>query len=427
MATFDTSMYGQIKPIEMQNPLAQAAQVAQFQGIQSQNRLADLVFGEKQREIADQGAIRSTLSGAGGDAKAASAALMGKGFYKQALEIDKADAERQKSVAAMEKDKVEIARKKLEVAGQAFGYVRNNPTLEAANSTLDYLAANGIYSPEQVAQYKAHVAANPTNIKALADQAFQSVLAADKQLPSFQTRNTGATTDTLEINPVTGEVKVAGSVKNTQSPDSVASERTASANRQQSERHFQAGQVKPVFNAEAGGFVVPPSAGNPTGSVLKVPGVEGKAPTEFQGKSAAFGARAEQADKVIQQLEGKYSPAAINSKQTVGKTWLVGGALEAGVNKALLNAADQKAEQAQRDFVNAVLRQESGAAIADSEFDNAKKQYFPQPGDGKEVIAQKAANRALAIRGLKNNAGKAALKPDQTSDIMKQADSILGL
>lgn len=39
----------------------------------------------------------------------------------------------------------------------------------------------------------------------------------------------------------------------------------------------------------------------------------------------------------------------------------------------------QQFEQAQRNFINSVLRQESGAAIADSEFENAKKQYFPMP------------------------------------------------
>jgi len=38
-----------------------------------------------------------------------------------------------------------------------------------------------------------------------------------------------------------------------------------------------------------------------------------------------------------------------------------------------------------------VLRKESGAAIAASEFDNAEKQYFPQPGDSDQVISQKRA------------------------------------
>jgi hypothetical protein len=60
----------------------------------------------------------------------------------------------------------------------------------------------------------------------------------------------------------------------------------------------------------------------------------------------------------------------------------------------------QQVEQAQRDFVNATLRKESGAAISNSEFDNARRQYFPQPGDDKTVIEQKRKNRELSTRGM---------------------------
>lgn len=129
--------------------------------------------------------------------------------------------------------------------------------------------------------------------------------------------------------------------------------------------------------------------------------------TESQGKANLYQSRATEADKIIGDLEGKYSPLAINAKQGVGKTWVVGGALESAANVVLPKDA-QKAEQAQRNFVNAILRQESGAVIADSEFANAQKQYFPQPGDSKEVIDQKKANRATAIAGLRVMAGPAA-------------------
>lgn len=146
----------------------------------------------------------------------------------------------------------------------------------------------------------------------------------------------------------------------------------------------------------------------------------GKAPTEFQGKSAAFGLRADEADKILSDL--KYSPAAINSKTSVADWPIVGGALGAFTNKFGLTENDQKAEQSQRDFINAVLRQESGAAIADSEFDNARKQYFPQPGDSDAVIAQKARTRQLSIQGLKSNAGRAAITaPDRPVTTKKSA------
>lgn len=77
------------------------------------------------------------------------------------------------------------------------------------------------------------------------------------------------------------------------------------------------------------------------------------------------------------------------------------------VGNSLVSNDYQLGEQAQRDFVNAILRRESGAVISPSEFENARKQYFPQYGDGKDVIAQKAKNREIAMQGILGAAGAA--------------------
>ena len=66
----------------------------------------------------------------------------------------------------------------------------------------------------------------------------------------------------------------------------------------------------------------------------------------------------------------------------------------------------QKYDQAKRDFINATLRRESGAVISDPEFDNANKQYFPQPGDSQEVLKQKQRNRQEAMIGIAGAAGR---------------------
>lgn len=65
----------------------------------------------------------------------------------------------------------------------------------------------------------------------------------------------------------------------------------------------------------------------------------------------------------------------------------------------------QNFDQARRDFINAQLRRESGAVISAEEFDNANKQYFPQPGDTKEVLEQKRRNRQTVVDGMKRSAG----------------------
>ena len=66
------------------------------------------------------------------------------------------------------------------------------------------------------------------------------------------------------------------------------------------------------------------------------------------------------------------------------------------VGNFLVSTDYQRYQQAERDFINAVLRRESGAVISDEEFANARQQYFPQPGDNQQVIDQKRRSRQLA-------------------------------
>lgn len=65
-------------------------------------------------------------------------------------------------------------------------------------------------------------------------------------------------------------------------------------------------------------------------------------------------------------------------------------------------------DQAKRDFINSVLRRESGAVISDAEFANAERQYFPQVGDKPAVIAQKAKNRRVSIDGMRADVPQSA-------------------
>jgi hypothetical protein len=124
--------------------------------------------------------------------------------------------------------------------------------------------------------------------------------------------------------------------------------------------------------------------------------------TETQSNANLFGTRAAESNRILQRLEGKYSPAGIQFQESMVGS-LPGVSYVA--NKAL-SPETQQAAQAQRDFVTAILRKESGAAISPSEFDNARKQYFDQPGDSAQVKAQKAQNRQTAIQGIQAAAGQ---------------------
>lgn len=164
----------------------------------------------------------------------------------------------------------------------------------------------------------------------------------------------------------------------------------------------QQASMKPVFNADAGGYVYPPSPENPQGKFVPVSGFAagGNKPlTEFQGKAALFGSRAAAASDLIDKVGPEESGAA-KTLQYWQDVPLAGRAAN-----AMASPQAQSLAQAQRDFVNAVMRLESGATISPAEFANATQQYFPQPGDSPQVIAQKKNNREMAIEGLSKLAG----------------------
>jgi len=124
--------------------------------------------------------------------------------------------------------------------------------------------------------------------------------------------------------------------------------------------------------------------------------------TEGQANAALYADRMRAAEKVIlaNQSEGQ---------STVGKVleYVPGG-------NYLQGEGYQLYEQARRDFINAVLRRESGAVISDAEFANAEKQYFPRPGDKPDVLKQKAENRRIALEGISRAAGS-SYKPETAS------------
>jgi len=145
---------------------------------------------------------------------------------------------------------------------------------------------------------------------------------------------------------------------------------------------------------------------NPDGTVQI--GGSGKAATEGQAKANIYATRGVRANAILDRLE---------NQGTELSQALISGVPIAG--NYMTTPAYKQYEQAQRDFINATLRQESGAVIADTEFDNARKQYFPQPGDDPQTIAQKRQNRSTAMQSIREASGPFAIKGQ-----MKQQEPI---
>ncbi len=392
-----------------QNALAQA----QLQHAQGQNALAKYSLAQAQRadarqdaynqawqnvDVSNPDAIRSALPGL---MKADPTA--GLGLMKQLDERDKTQAGIGKDKADTAKMQQEVLKHQYEIAGQlAAGWVKDpGVSKERIGSGIQSAGAMGVIPKEMVQAKLAELDGVPEDPSSLQNWAkatlMQSMPAHEALKYITPDMNTQLHNQTLSSN----NAATVGAA--------MYGHNVAAGNAQLADN--RAREFNDLKRAEAESGRTPIGyRKTPSGDLEVIPGgpaMKDKAPTEFQGKAAQFGTRAAESDKILNQIGTNYSPAGLALTNKLGDTWVAGGALRAAGNK-LSSDNTQKADQAQRDFVNAVLRLESGAAISQSEFDNARQQYFPQPGDSPAKVAQKARNRAIEVEGLKHSAGPGA-------------------
>ena len=119
--------------------------------------------------------------------------------------------------------------------------------------------------------------------------------------------------------------------------------------------------------------------------------------TEAQNKNAGFASRVIESEKTINNLEAlDYQP-----EQDVSQFF------NRGVFNPGLSPEAQSFAFASLNFVTAVLRRESGAAISKSEFEDAYRTYFPQFGDKPPVIQAKKNLRKVVLENLIADSGNA--------------------
>lgn len=123
---------------------------------------------------------------------------------------------------------------------------------------------------------------------------------------------------------------------------------------------------------------------------------ENRPPSAAEQKVYNFYSRLADANSV---LEGQ--------QDTVSQKGMFGQLYQEYAPNWAKSANDQIYQQAQRQFTEARLRKESGAAIAASEYENDRKTYFPQPGDTKEVLERKARARRVLMEATLRESGRA--------------------
>lgn len=126
----------------------------------------------------------------------------------------------------------------------------------------------------------------------------------------------------------------------------------------------------------------------------------GKAPTEAQAKDAFNASRMRGAAQIVTKLEGDKS---FNSTLS-------------GAGAALGGSKARQYQAAQLEWADALLRSTTGAAATKEEIENTAKTYFPQFGDGPEVVKQKREARRRVQTDLANRAGPAGASAATADD-----------
>lgn len=128
----------------------------------------------------------------------------------------------------------------------------------------------------------------------------------------------------------------------------------------------------------------------PDGTIVQVGGAA-KPLTEGQGKDTVYATRAEGALPIIDQ----FGSALLNPLER---------AVEGdptGIVRRMQSEEFQQAQQAGKEFLQAILRKDTGAAITPQETAEYGSVYLPVPGDGPAILEQKRLSRLRALEAIK--------------------------
>ena len=154
------------------------------------------------------------------------------------------------------------------------------------------------------------------------------------------------------------------------------------------------GTPMPAVDAEGNPVFIQPSRSGGAPSVLPgyTPPVTRPPLNETQSNSAGF---ADRISNALPELE-RISPL---------RSSIIAEELPLGMGASSVSDEDKRFFQAERSFINAVLRKESGAAIGKDEFESARRQYIPLPGDGPQTLERKRIERQTALQNMNRAAG----------------------
>jgi hypothetical protein len=407
---------------QFDDPLTVQNRQATLSALMGRQQMQQFELEGAQRQRADEQTLADLYRSAGTDPQALMQGMAQQGlgaripgFQEQQAKLGKATSENQAAQYKFQKDV-------LADTSAGLQSLLSDPQL-TTDKAVAFLATRARLMPDQaqrLAQEAARLPSDPGMLRQLLLQKALEAQSAEKRLDLIlgktEMQDQGGQRQAFNTNQLTGQVTTGQAFAKTATPEALMTDaRTRSegaANRgvtmrgqnmtDDRTRESTAATMSKPFEVTGPDGLPMLVQQDKQGNVRQVGGYgpktgSSKPLTDAQAKALLFGTRMQEANKELENLT--YSPAAVNAKQGAEEIPLIGGVLGM-VGNAMLPETAQRAEQAQRDFVNAVLRRESGAVISPSEFANAKKQYFPQPSDRPGTLAQKKRNRELAISGL---------------------------
>lgn len=135
--------------------------------------------------------------------------------------------------------------------------------------------------------------------------------------------------------------------------------------------------------------------------------------TEGQGKDVVYYTRGNEANRLLDTMDQNLSTLGgeqgwVRGLADTAVRNLPFGLGSGGVGNFAVSAKRQQAEQAGLEFLSAILRKDTGAAITQQEIEIYGKTYLPQPGDSAATLKQKRRSRETALTAMKAGLGPAA-------------------
>jgi spore germination cell wall hydrolase CwlJ-like protein len=134
--------------------------------------------------------------------------------------------------------------------------------------------------------------------------------------------------------------------------------------------------------------------------------------TESQGKASQYAGRMENAEAQLQKVEQEGTAAGQRAWSAADNSL---GAAGFGIPRGQMTEGFKTFDTARSQWVTALLRRDSGAVINADEFKRYDREFFPQPGDGPQQIAQKRQARQIAMENMKKEAGGSYKSPQMQS------------